>query len=533
MGARIAVIAFDACDPDLARRLAVEGRMPNLRRLLAQGAHSPVDNPFGLFVGALWVSFASCQRPARHGYHCWDEIDVASYEWRLRAPDPSRYRSFWSQIGAAGLRVAAVDVPHSLPRDDLNGVEVAEWGCHDRHFGLRSTPQGLAHEWKQTYGLHPVLGAELPGEPHLSSDDFVFRKGRYRTPAEEKSFFEHMVAGARTKSRILRDLLAQEEWDLFVAVFGESHALGHQQWHLHDSDHPRFTADARRAVGCDPVETLYEELDRAFGQIMAEAGPDTTILLHLSHGMAGHYDGTHLLDEVLKRLDSPQQGARRQSSALARLAKPHFPFLQAAAARLGIPRALSRKVAQRLRGDSGANRAARRFFQEPNNSVYAGIRINLAGREPQGRVLPSEVDALYDELERELLALKDDRTGGPAVRAVTRSDSVHERRPGDAMPDLFVEWNRSGAPIERVSSSTIGRVHVPYTHWRTGDHRPAGLLVGVGPGIEVAGEQRAIAVEDIGVTVAARLGAEVGDADGEVIPWLGIAREQRAATERV
>jgi predicted AlkP superfamily phosphohydrolase/phosphomutase len=532
VGAKVVIIGLDACDADLARKLAAEGRMPNVARLLTQGSHAGVENPFGLFVGALWVSFASCQRAARHGYHCWDEIDLASYEWRLRAHDPDTYRSFWAQLGEAGLRVAAVDVPHSRPPKALNGVEVVEWGCHDRHFGFCSIPADVARRWEAEYGLHPALGADLPGEPHLPGDDFICRKGRYRTPDEERMFFERMIAGARTKSRILADLLREEEWDLFVGVFGESHALGHQQWHLHDPTHPRFTEAARRAIGLDPVEALYEALDAGVGRIVAEAGPDATVLLHFSHGMAGHYDGTHMLEEVLLRLDGAP-GGPATTGAFRGLLKPLMPTLQAAAARIGVPPALRRKVAQRLRGESGTARAGRRFFQEPNNCVYGGIRINLAGREPQGQVAPEDFDATCAELERELLALIDDRTGEPAVRAVIRADARHERRADDAMPDLFVDWNRAGAPIERVSSPSVGKVHVPYTHWRTGDHRPEGLLVAVGPGIATGKAQPPLAVEDIGVTAARLLGATIADADGVPCPWLGTIMTERAAAALV
>ncbi|MGA8469219.1 MAG: hypothetical protein WB721_10255, partial [Pseudolabrys sp.] len=34
------------------------------------------------------------------------------------------------------------------------------------------------------------------------------------------------------------------------------------------------------------------------------------------------------------------------------------------------------------------------LFMEPNNFVHGGVRLNLAGREPQGCVQPNEVDAV-------------------------------------------------------------------------------------------------------------------------------------------
>src|SRR5690606_35036558 len=122
------------------------------------------------------------------------------------------------------------------------------------------------------------------------------------------------------------------------------------------------------------------------------------------------------------------------------------------------------------------SRAQRRYFQEPNNTVYGGVRLNLVGREPNGRVSPEEADAVMAELEQDLLELVNVDTGKCVVRAVQRCDNWHARSPRDVMPDLFLDWER-GAPVERIASPKIGLVTGLYDHWRTGDHRPAGLLL--------------------------------------------------------
>ena len=49
---RVVLIAIDACDHHVVRRFAAEGRLPNIARLLDEGAQAPVENPFGLLVGA-------------------------------------------------------------------------------------------------------------------------------------------------------------------------------------------------------------------------------------------------------------------------------------------------------------------------------------------------------------------------------------------------------------------------------------------------------------------------------------------------
>ena len=518
----VVMIGLDAFDPGLARQFAASGDLPTLARLFERGAHSRVVNPFGLFVGAVWVSFASAQRVERHGFHCWEEIDVDTYDRRLRPPRPDRYDAFWTQIGEAGPRVAAIDVPHSRAPARLNGIEIAEWGCHDRHFGFHACPAPRARALDAAFGLHPVLGADAYEERHFAPDDHVFRAGPHRTAEEDIALVRALVAGVRTKGELLSALLAEEPWSLFLGVFGEAHAIGHQQWHLHDPAHPRFDAALRHAMGGDPILQVYREIDAALGRLIEEAPPGATVLIHLSHGMGAHYDGTDLLEEVLVRLDRIAAGRSPRGGALDRARhalRPAVNRLGAMTRRLPIPPRLRRRLGQAAKGTGPASRSQRLFFQEPNNSVYGGVRLNLVGREPQGRVRAEKADRLLRWLEQELRALVNVETGRAAVVAVTRAADHFERSDDDAMPDLLIEWDRT-APIEALASPKLGTVRRYHADWRTGDHLPDGLLLASGPGFPAGRSMPPIAVEDIGPSIAARLGVALDNVDGRPVSWL-------------
>src|SRR5262249_23607922 len=129
------------------------------------------------------------------------------------------------------------------------------------------------------------------------------RAGSTRTREEEKQLIEGLLAGVARKLRLSEAYLASRDWDLFITIFGESHAVGHQQWHLHDPTHPRFDQATLDFMGGDPVRRIYAELDAALGRLLAQVDEGTTVLVILSHGMGPHHDGTHLLDEVLRRID--------------------------------------------------------------------------------------------------------------------------------------------------------------------------------------------------------------------------------------
>jgi predicted AlkP superfamily phosphohydrolase/phosphomutase len=518
---RVVFVGLDACDPGIAQRLAATGRMPALRRLFERAARCRVQNPYGLFVGALWLSMATGHRADRHQFHCWDEVDVASYERRLTSPPAYQEHSVWNALSDAGRRVAVLDVPHSRVTGPVNGIQVVEWGAHDRHFGFHTWPPQRAADIDSTFGLHTILGLDAYAVREFAADDYTHRSGLLRTPDEEVSFLTDLMRGLKAKRKLNTALLSEDRWDLFLTIFGESHAIGHQQWHLHDPDHPRFRPDVLEALGGDPIAQVYGELDAGVGDLLAHIDDDTTVLVLLSHGMGPHYDGTHLFEEVLGRLDAFHERERRESQ-LPGGAKGSLPRRVRRAIRaFAVPWRRGVPVQEPFPEFADPYRRARqRYYLEPNNSVVAGVRLNLAGREPHGYVEPSDVDAVVRQLTDDLLELVNVETGGAVVRAVHRSDRWYRRSATDTFPDLFVEWECS-RPIETVWSPKTGRVHADYTHWRTGDHRPDGLLLALGPGIPPGAVLPAVDVEDIAPCIAARLGVRLDDTDGRAVPWLG------------
>ncbi|MGH2982466.1 MAG: glycosyltransferase, partial [Solirubrobacterales bacterium] len=155
-------------------------------------------------------------------------------------------------------------------------------------------------------------------------------------------------------------------------------------------------------------------------------------------------------------------------------------------------------------------------FMTPNNTVVGAVRLNLDGREPCGRLNPSDRREALGWLADRLAELVNVDTGDRVVRRCDITDDIYRRSEGDAFGDLFVEWERS-APIERVWSPATGTVAVPYEHWRQGDHVREGLMLATGPGIRPGLRSGAVDSVDVGATLAAAVGVPLPDADGRPI----------------
>lgn len=494
--AKVAFIGLDAADGDLISAWAQDGTLPTFRRLFREAAWSRTRNPEGLYVGAVWPSFYTGLPPTRHGRYCHTQLRPGTYEMHATHPCDVRGVSLWEELSKAGRRVAVVDVPKSPLSRDLNGLQVVDWTSHDPDpEGLCTWPPELASEIVDRFGADPVGNCN----------------GDRTSAAEFEALRDALVARAARKVALCEDVLGREEWDAFLAVFAESHCIGHQCWHLHDETHPRHDARVARAVG-DPIRDVYVALDAALARLLAALAGNATVFVLASHGMGPHYDGTFLLRHLLQRL--PSAGARIGRPRLVRA-------LRSVAHRL--PRGLHRRLsplAEPARGQLGITQrdlGRDDCFQVPNNDVYGALRVNLVGREPHGTIQPGpEYEAFCERLAHDLSTFVNVDTGEPLVLRVLRTRELYPSEAVDHLPDLLVEWNRT-APVFRVHSPLTGTIRASYRGRRTGDHRASGLLFVRGPAFAPGRLAMEPAIEDLAPTIARAVGVELPLGGGRAV----------------
>lgn len=498
MATRVLAIVLDAADKDLISKWSAAGHLPTFRRLEDKALRGTVENPFGLFVGALWPSFSTGLSVSRHGRYSYTQLVPGTY--RTRATTRVETPPFWLPLSAAGRRVAIIDVPKTAPvAGPFDGVQVADWGMHESEIdgGLCTRPRDLAPALLQRYGPDPVGCCDL-----------------IRGTADEyERLRQRLIRRVEIKARMIRDMAWGSAWDLVVAGFGDTHCAGHQFWHLHADAQARGT---ERSPAGDALRDVYGAVDRALGELLERAGHDTTCLVLASHGIGPYRGGNKILDDILRHVDGvvgARPGlARRAADGLQALWKRRVP--------VAVKRALITARQRTWHHVHGAllrrEYAWRRFFAVPNNDVYGGIRLNLVGREPRGLVREDQADAVHAELDRELRAVIDLDTGAPAVTRVVRASEHYERSPADNLPDLFVEWS-GDRPVVRARTGGGAVIEGAYPDYRTGDHRPQGAFWATGPGIVGHALTTPVSIVDFAPTLGGLLGVRLSGLDGRPI----------------
>ena len=125
----------------------------------------------------------------------------------------------------------------------------------------------------------------------------------------------------------------------------------------------------------------------------------------------------------------------------------------------------------------------RRYWVVPADLAATGVRCNVVGREPYGRVAPgADFDRVCAELRDALLELREPETGAPLVREVLRADEIAPGPAPQDFADLHVVWNDTG-PLVAATSARVGDVRVELPPMRPGNHVEGGWFVAAGPGM--------------------------------------------------
>lgn len=493
---RVVVIGFDGIEPDLVRQWAAEGRMPAFACLLAEGMRLPVISPWGLGSGAMWPSLFTGLNPGRNGFFFFRHLVPGTYRTEPAGPGQWSGEPLWTAASRAGRRAVVVDIPKARPDPAFDGIMVCDWLTHGELYAAPvSQPPGLIDDIVRRHGANPTGPCDIIG----------------RTPAEYGLFAKDTVRRVAMKEALLLDLMKAGDWDLFMGGFAEAHCIGHHCWHLHDPDFVGHDAATAAALG-DPVRDVYERLDRALAALLDAAPTDAAVLLVLGPGMGPNYNGERVLGETLRRLEgAPEPGVR-----------PGFGVARAVWRRL--PVAVRRRLARAADNyDDHANeseRARHRFFAIPGNHSHAAIRINLAGRDPQGQVAPgAEYDAVCAELTAGLRELVNLDTGRPVFTDIRRAVDAYDGPRLGILPDLMAEWDRS-APVTRIGSERIGAVEAEFREFRSGDHTMHCELLVRAPGLPVGAGNAPCRTEDVGATIAHLLAAPLPEAEGQPIEAL-------------
>ena len=440
---KVAIIGLDCAEPSLVfDRWADE--LPNLtalRRAGVWGKLRSVDPPITV---PAWSCMMTSQDPGRLGIygfrnrkdHTYDGLCFATSRM-LRVP------RLWDRLGQQyGEHCIAMSVPQSYPPTPINGELMGCFLTPDTAKSNYTYPPELKSEIEQ------VVGQYLVDVPNFRSEEWDRILSDIHTMTERRF-------------RLARHLLTTRDWQFFIMVEIGVDRIHHGFWRFHDETHPRHPKDNPYK---DAIHDYYLEVDRHIGDLLEVLDEDTAVMVVSDHGIQ-KMDGGLCINEWLWR--EGYLAFEEEPDGLTPIAKIKIDW-------------------QRTRawGEGG---------------YYCRLCLNVAGREPQGIVPPSEYEPLRDELIAKLEALTDPEGRNIGTRAMRPSD-LYEVANG-IPPDLIVYFGNLGWR----SVGSVGHGSIWTFENDTGpdfaNHAPDGILILKAPGVPAGVELSDMSLLDVAPTV--------------------------------
>ncbi|MCF6287213.1 MAG: alkaline phosphatase family protein [Candidatus Hydrogenedentes bacterium] len=370
--ARFLLIGLDGGEPSLVESWMAEGHLPHLAALRDRGTFMPLASTRPPVTFPAWTTCVTGVNPGRHGIFDFTEMKPGEYGIRFVNRSHRTAPALWNMLDAAGKRPCVLGVPGTYPPEPLNGVMVSGFDSPvttgvDRSFVYPPERYPAVRNWRFADFQEHSIG-----------------------PGWHDTALKKLLAGIEAKTRMAEVLLREEPWDFFMMVYGESDTVSHHFWLFHDKNSPRHRPGFE-----DAILRVYKKLDCAVGKLVEAAGPDTVVGIVSDHGFGGAGTGVVHLNNWLADQGYLHWNKDGRESLIKKAALALTPesWRGSLFRRFEDLAAKAESQARFGRIDWSKSTA---WSEELN--YFPSIRLNLAGREPDGQVRPEDYDAFVAEL---------------------------------------------------------------------------------------------------------------------------------------
>ncbi|MBW6481850.1 MAG: alkaline phosphatase family protein [Vicingaceae bacterium] len=303
MGKRLAkkvlVIGWDAADWKIIKPLMDTGKMPTLKKFLAEGTWGNIATLDPPLSPMLWTSIATGKRADQHGILGFVEPSADNKGVKPVSSTSRKVKAIWNILNQQGMKSNVVGWWPSHPAEPINGVMVSNFYQHcsvkygDEWPLLKGVvhPERL-HDEMANLRVHPVeltMAHILPFVPNARKID---------VDKDQRLFaVSKVLSHCASIHNAATYLMEEEEWD-FMAVYHD--AIDHFS-HLAMKYHPpqmKGLSDEDYKNYKHVVTGGYLFHDMMLERMLNLIDDDTTVMIISDHGFhSDHLRPTSLPDE--------------------------------------------------------------------------------------------------------------------------------------------------------------------------------------------------------------------------------------------
>jgi hypothetical protein len=286
--AKVLFIGVDGATWDIAGPLMAKGELPNLKALADRGFVSPLGTFQPSLSPVIWTTIGTGKSKEKHGIT--DFVKDTDHGPEPVLSNDRRVRAIWDMLGERGVRVGIVGWWLTWPAELVNGFMVSSLSVIEAGLWKGSAYVGIHKQttpaaWSAD--LDRVVTKEQARAAETAKALFPVVPEKFGNPMQKRVLMD-------TRAALLSDQIFFEAAKLFwkrehvpfMAVYsGIVDVSSHRMWKYYrpkDMAQWHVPIPEVDALG-ETIPNAYRWVDRKIGELVAEATPDTLIVVASDH----------------------------------------------------------------------------------------------------------------------------------------------------------------------------------------------------------------------------------------------------------
>jgi predicted AlkP superfamily phosphohydrolase/phosphomutase len=396
---KLVVIGLDCAEPSLVFD-KFKDLMPNTQKIINAGIGAPLRSTDPPITVPAWTAMMTSKDPGQLGFYGFrNRADYGYKDLYFANNDYVKEKRVWNYLSRKRMSSFILGVPQTYPPKPLRGVLASSF---------------LAPS-KEVHWTHPPeFGAWLDD---AAGGDYVIDVKNFRTD-DKDWLLEQIYIMTEARFKAFTKGVKEGDHDFYMMVEMGLDRIHHGFWRYHAKDHRLYEPESKYRHA---IRDYYKYLDDRIGEVLAVCDDETTVMIVSDHG-AQSMEGAICVNEWLIR--KGYLAVKEMPTEPAKLKTDNIDWSKTKAW-----------------GEGG---------------YYSRIFFNIKGREPEGILDPSEVEAFRDQITKDFEGIEDEK-GQNIGTVVLRSEEIYKEVKNIA-PDLTVYFGdlrwRSAATIG------VGGIHI-------------------------------------------------------------------------
>jgi hypothetical protein len=279
-GLKVIFVGFDGADWRVARPMMAKGELPTFSRIVREGTSGPLESIRDSNSAVIWASIYTGMTPERHGVLDFYRIAFPGMASKGLYPV---HRTYFKELSDL---VAPLGLVSQIPVNRFSLAAPPFWEIADRaglstgvvdgYFYSFPAPRPSNREsWFLSYGLDEMAERPSPQVPLFAQPPSLFREMRELLKGGDFNW----------QSAALLKLLAERPHPKLVNFYThqpDSDQHWYWKWYQPELFFGVKAKDVAKKGGIIPG--IYRGFDGFLARLLAEAGPDTVVIIASDHG---------------------------------------------------------------------------------------------------------------------------------------------------------------------------------------------------------------------------------------------------------